>query len=75
MKDLTGALPASPVLQGGVEGSYIKSTEILTRARSTAVRQNPRLLRRGGFTPCSLHKIISVFTLFNREQYSKSVKC
>jgi len=40
---LTGALPASPALRGGVKGSYIKSTEILTG--------KPRLLRRGGFTP------------------------
>jgi len=44
---LTGMLPASRALQGGVLGSYIKSTKILTRARSTAVRQNPRLLGRG----------------------------
>lgn len=47
---MTDMLPASPVLWDGVKGSYIKQTKILTRARGTAVRQNPCLLGRGGFT-------------------------
>ena len=38
---MTGMLPASPALQGGVEGSYIELTEILTG--------KPRPLGRGGF--------------------------
>ena len=53
---MTGLLPASTALQGGVEGGFMKIAIFLTLARSTAVRQNPRPLERGAslFTRSSI---------------------
>jgi hypothetical protein len=55
---------------GRGEGSYIKLTKILTRARSTAERQNPRPLGRKGFNSVlSLRSFKHEFTRFEKKHY------
>lgn len=56
---LTGVLSASPVRGGGVKGSYTKLSVFLSRARSTAARNNPRPEGRRGFTNNCVQGLLS----------------
>jgi len=57
---LTGSLPASPVLQGGVKGSYTKIFIFLTG--------KPRPSGRGGFTSPKKTYLIKKLVMLPRKQ-------